>query len=620
MQVVGITTQQYVYVASRERKFKINEILILDDAEHAYPKGEVVESQSFNRYIPLTTEKNGLVDDRVLRGLRQVGFQIEDEQVNLAKVRLLTELAAPIQVGVGVRIPTFDEVEDILVRTYPDQGLVLGVIQGSGDVTVGMPEQLQDTAYLFTKEGGMQEQGGVPFIFDYRAMDQYPHIGIFGGSGSGKSFGLRVLLEELMKKGVPAVVFDPHFEMSFHTPFPNLPLGYQEEFADRYAVFSAGQEVGIDFTELSASDLVNLLKASSGGFTEGMDNAVRSIHANRDSLASFSSRLSRLVEALDNEVEIKRFRSGNSELEPRQRQRLEEMEELLLKYKDKVGHNSSLKGISWRLNRLQQAGIFVGGIGPIESALHQRKLVVIRGSLWFLQVFAHYVTRKLYDQRRQYRDAIQKGLSTGQPFPPFVVITDEAHNFAPKGSDSAAKGVLKEIAQEGRKYGVFLVFATQRPALLDDTITAQLNTKVVFRTVRSTDIQVIREETDLSGEEAQRLPYLPSGSAFVSSAIWGRTVAVRVRVAKTTSPHALNPFDELDQTFQAQEDSLFEVLTGMFPINPANLNSCLQDIQKKLGKTITCQEIIAFLEAQVKKGRVAKEPSPFGPIYQNNPS
>jgi len=39
------------------------------------------------------------------------------------------------------------------------------------------------------------------------------------------------------------------------------------------------------------------------------------------------------------------------------------------------------------------------------------------------------------------------------------VVTDEAHNFAPKGYDCPSKAILKEISQEGRKYGVFLILA-----------------------------------------------------------------------------------------------------------------------------------------------------------------
>lgn len=77
-----------------------------------------------------------------------------------------------------------------------------------------------------------------------------------------------------------------------------------------------------------------------------------------------------------------------------------------------------------------------------------------------------------------------------------------------KAFESASKPILKEVAQEGRKYGVFLILATQRITLLDDTITAQLNTKFILRTVRESDIMTIKEETDISSDDAKRLPYL----------------------------------------------------------------------------------------------------------------
>ncbi len=136
--------------------------------------------------------------------------------------------------------------------------------------------------------------------------------------------------------------------------------------------------------------------------------------------------------------------------------------------------------------------------------------------------------------------------TTADYFPPFIIVTDEAHNFAPKGYDSPSKSILKEISQEGRKYGAFLILATQRPTLLDETITAQLNTKFIFRTVRASDIQTIKEETDITEEEARRLPYLRTGGdVFISEASLGRTVFARIRAANTTSPHRENPFDEL---------------------------------------------------------------------------
>src|SRR5699024_5200190 len=167
------------------------------------------------------------------------------------------------------------------------------------------------------------------------------------------------------------------------------------------------------------------------------------------------------------------------------------------------------------------------------------KLIVIQGSTRILQVFSTYLLNNLYHKRRDYKDALYKE-TVADYFPPFIIVTDEAHNFAPKGYESPSKSILKEISQEGRKYGVFLILATQRPTLLDETITAQLNTKLIFRTVRASDIQTIQEETDLTVEETSRLPYLRTGDVFISSATMGRTIYARVRAAITSSPHTIN--------------------------------------------------------------------------------
>jgi DNA helicase HerA-like ATPase len=619
MQIVGTTTQLEAWVASRTRSFHINEILIIEDAEHHHPKAEVVETRTFNKYIPLASEQNHFVDERVMQGLRQVGFAIEDEDIHLAKLRLLEELSTPIRVGAAVRVPHFSEVKNLLLKKMPKEGLTLGVIQGTEEVAEGMPEELKQVALLYDKETGVRKQNGVPFVFDYRSMDQYPHIGIFGGSGSGKSFGLRVLLEELMLKGVPAVVFDPHFELTFDQEFPGLPDEYRVSFQKKFVTLDAGTDIGIEFSELQSDDIVSLLRASSGSITDAMETAIKALHKKGDSYLSYSTRFANLAEALDHEEQIRKDYKEAQYLKPDERERVETLFKLLRDYKDKVGgFSGTLRSVLRRLTRLEMEGVFTtAGTKKVEEAFQKRQLVVIRGSMYFLNVFAFYVVRKLYRKRREYRDSIQKGRPLEERFPPFVIITDEAHNFAPKGDVPApAKGVLKEIAQEGRKYGVFLVFATQRPALLDDTITAQLSTKLVFRTVRSVDIAVIREETDITPEEAARLPYLSSGTAFISSAITGRTHAVRIRVSKTTSPHFKNPFEELEEAFAERDEKLWEALVPSLPIDAAHLNAYLVEIGRKVGRPVTYDELEHALMDFVEEGRLVKESTPFGARYR----
>ncbi|WP_017729527.1 ATP-binding protein [Halalkalibacterium ligniniphilum] len=607
MQVVGITTQHEVYVASKHHKFRMNEMVVLEDRSLDFPKGEVVETFSYNRYIPMGFDK-GLVDHQVLQTLEQLGYDIGADTIHLAKVRLFEEAIQPIQTGVIVRHPEFHEIEELLVKVSPNDGLVIGEVKATDFISNSLPENLQGLMKL-QEQGQIRSQKGVPFIFDIRAMQQYPHIGVFGGSGSGKSFGLRVMLEELMKLEIPTLVFDPHFEMSFAKKAEGQDS--VPSYVEKYHVVQIGRDVGVDFSALSTRDVERLLQAASS-LSESMVNVIQTIHKRKDSYQSFSDRVGNLGDALElgkQKVEAMLHDGGMSRDEI---ERYSTYKKLL----DQYGSLplASVKGIQWRLYRLQQAGLFQQNIRAIEQGLQQGKLVVVQGAVWLLQVFSSYVVGALYNKRRSYKDAkLQQ--EQGEFFPPFMVVTDEAHNFAPKGYDAPAKSVLKEIAQEGRKYGVFLIFATQRPTLLDETITAQLNTKFVFRTVRGTDIQTIKEETDLTHEEGKRLPYLRSGDVFVSSAIMGRTMALRIRLAHSTSPHTMNPFDELKDMQSKGDDELLQALDSFLPLGEMNVMKHVDEISKKSGKRWEVSALKQELDRLSETGKLKKEKTPFATVY-----
>lgn len=604
MQVVGITNQQEVWVASKERRFKINEILIIEDSLQGDQKGEVVETNSYNKYVPMALNSD-LVDNNVLKSLAALGYKVDDDTIHIAKVRLLIEAEYPIQTAAAARIPKFDEVKSLLVNTEPHKGLVVGAIKSTKEMVDELPHELSDISPI-CKNDNYEKQDGVPFIFDIYKMNQYPHIGIFGGSGSGKSFGLRVLIEELMKLKIPTIVLDPHYEMDFsETVGINEYKG--EDFNGKFECMQVGYEIGVNFVDLSVGDLKNLLSAISP-LSEAMSGAVDELHRKKDTYQSFSERIKLLSEALEEGKNSIQEKLTNA-TEVYEQDRYKECLNLLNKYGNIP--SASVKAIAWRLSVLDKQGIFNNDITAVEDGLKSGKMVIIRGSSKLLQVFATYLLNNLYRKRRDYKDAQFRKIE-GEYFPPFVIVTDEAHNFAPKAFESPSKYVLKEIAQEGRKYGVFLIFATQRPTLLDETITAQLNTKIVFRTVRGTDIATIKEETDITQEEAKRLPYLQSGDAFVSSAIMGRTIPVRIRAAKTASPHTKNPFAELEEESQKEQNKLLELIVNKLPFFDGKIADIIASIEKEKGIRISHKEMISKLEMLVRNGKIAKRETPFG--------
>lgn len=608
MQVVGVTNQQEVYVVSKERKFRINEILILEDPVLFYPKGEVVETASYNRLLPMGYEKS-IVDASVLQTLRSIGYDIESDEINIAKVRLFEEAPHPVRTGCSVRLPEFEEVRNLLVKANPREAMILGEIRGTEAIAETMSQDLHHKLMIL-EQGELREQNGIPFLFDIRSMHQYPHVGVFGGSGSGKSFGLRVMLEELMNLQIPSIVFDPHFEMEFSSITPGLEHR-APDFSDRFLTVQIGKDVGISFSELGARDIIALLQAAGGQLTSSMESAVEALHKSRDTFVSFSDRIQNLLQALEAKNLDKQLQEATT---PSEVDRIQSLQKLLKQYPSI--HPSSLRGIDWRLRRLERSGIFTRDIKEIEKGIEQRKLVSVQGSAWLLQVFATYVTGALYRKRRDYRDAKMNG-EESEFFPPFVIVMDEAHNFAPKGVDSPAKSILKEIAQEGRKYGVFLILATQRPTLLDETITAQLNSKFVFRTVRGTDIQTLREETDLTEDEGKRLPYLRSGDTFVSSAAFGRTVFIRIRAAYTTSPHTINPFDELLQVSKQREENFLQTIAPMLPLFDTDLVQAVAQLNRDLGVNWDVNRLRQELDQAAKEGKLQKHITPFQTRYDH---
>ena len=265
---------------------------------------------------------------------------------------------------------------------------------------------------------------------------------------------------------------------------------------------------------------------------------------------------------------------------------------------------------------LQGEGIFSHNIDELLDLLKRRKLVVLQGSTRMINVFSTYLLAKLYYLRKEYRDELYRNNVKVDYFPPFIIITDEAHNFAPKGFDTPSKSILREISQEGRKYGVFLILATQRPTLLDETITAQLNTKLIFRTVRASDIDTIREETDLSSDETKRLPYLSSGDVFISSAKKGRTSFVRIRAANTVSPHTENPFDELTAHDNEVYEKFFLDIKDLLPIDTSNLNGALMNYNKKSGDNLSYDEFKNNLDKLCEIELIEKETNFLTEMYK----
>ena len=125
---------------------------------------------------------------------------------------------------------------------------------------------------------------------------------------------------------------------------------------------------------------------------------------------------------------------------------------------------------------------------------------------------------------------------------PVLLVLEEAHNFVPGRASTTAeeRAVLttKQIAQEGRKFGVGLMIISQRPSRLDETTLSQCNSFIIMRMVNPADQNFVRKVIETLGEEdAKLLPDLDVGEALLSGQLTNFPVLVKMKEPESKGEH-----------------------------------------------------------------------------------
>lgn len=121
---------------------------------------------------------------------------------------------------------------------------------------------------------------------------------------------------------------------------------------------------------------------------------------------------------------------------------------------------------------------------------------------------------------------------------PVHLILEEAHRYISEKPSRFAidAGItFQRIAKEGRKYGAFLIVASQRPSELSKTVLSQCNNFIVHRIQNPDDLSQIRQMTPFISETVlTRLPSLPKQHALIFGNSVNIPTTFRVRDAKPT--------------------------------------------------------------------------------------
>jgi DNA helicase HerA-like ATPase len=329
--------------------------------------------------------------------------------------------------------------------------------------------------------------------------------GIFGATGTGKSFLTRIVLAGLMRENVAgALVFDMHNEYAFDNPDPDENVnvkGLSTLFGSKVQVAALGKGALVrghtpDFTlEIAMEDFqvsdIRLL-AESLRLTDTADVTMNAL------LRSFGRQWF---------VQFMRLEPGAVAFDPETGKQVPAANSVAAWAQTNNIHVGAAEALHRRLQLISDKNYVVerpanDAVGAIVDKLENGRHVILgfgqyESELDYLLV-SNILTRRI---RQHWVKKSEAQRSLGEPPPrPLLIAVEEAHKLLnPQVSGQTAFGT---IARELRKYNVTLLVVDQRPSGIDDEVMSQLGTRITGWLGDSDDIRAVL--TGLAGREQLR--------------------------------------------------------------------------------------------------------------------
>ena len=375
------------------------------------------------------------------------------------------------------------------------------------------PTELLEKFYSYTQEeaipvGSLITRGEVPVALSIKGFRR--HLALIAQTGSGKTYLAGILADELLAKGGTLVMLDPHADYVF---LGRDIAGRRYELSDRITVFRnpsstgrySAEEVGrVEPYEICFSDL-------------DLDE-IRLISGIGKSYTNIISGVEKAIEYLKAEKTV---------FQP---------EDLLEKlgdadsWKDKPSVTANTiagaKSAQKYIKRIARMKVFTGGSTAIDKMLRPKHLSVVDLSGLSDEV-SDYITYRILS------DIYDKVSSSEFEYPVFVFL-EEAHRFIPIEGHTDSGPIIKKIAAEGRKFGVFLIVITQRPSKIHPDALSQCNSQIIMRMTNPEDQRAIAESSERLGQTLlEDLPGLNTGEAVIVGEMTRAPVMVRVKKRRT---------------------------------------------------------------------------------------
>ncbi|MEG5035023.1 ATP-binding protein [Microcoleus sp. AT3-D2] len=390
------------------------------------------------------------------------------------------------------------------------------------------------------------------------------HLAILAMTGAGKSWTARRVIEQLAAKNYPIVIFDPHGDYTGLADVPALKERVHRYYA-QFPVFEQDTETVITVVEALGWPLANThrmmfddlfkgaktfistdsegLKKRSKWLSDYLGNqniSTYGLKSNLFFLADFVQAVVKANKTQDSEAVDQIIEWSDREQLKVTKQVAGWLENLPNNLRVSAKKLKGMEDISKKVAKTTE---------PLPSdrtelvRYGEVSIIALAGySGDFQATIYSLVANSIFEAR------VQEKLKM-----PVLLLLEEAHNFVPSRANSIAEqhsiNVTKQIAQEGRKFGVGLILISQRPSRLDETTLAMCNSYIIMRMVNPADQSFVRKVIESLGEEeVKMLPDLENGEAILSGQLTSFPVLVKIKEpASKGEREEKDAFDALEE-------------------------------------------------------------------------
>ena len=307
------------------------------------------------------------------------------------------------------------------------------------------------------------------------------HVSVLAKTGGGKSYLLGVLIEELLRHKVTCVIIDPHGEYhSLSDPAPKNGVHA------RFHVETQG--FGKQLLEFSPDPSLNPTARPLTFSLRHIDPRELLVFMGLTNVKQYLAPLKALQEEVG---------AANPDYTVKDLVRAAER-----------GEGAVAEVLHERLEYVEQTKL----LGPKGTALTElvqkgsATLINLRGVAPDIgELVVARIAGNLFENRKKGK------------IPPLFLVIEEAHNFAPQQGTATCSRVLKNIASEGRKFGLGLCVVTQRAARVDKSVLSQCNTQLILQVTNPLDLKAIAQSIEgLTTGMTEMIQSLPVGVALVT--------------------------------------------------------------------------------------------------------